>query len=148
MRFHEPQSTSASEDRIKKTKIGKKLNLSLETTPERPQSSKPKSEKAGRTQAQRSLIELSDALKPQKESAADVQNDLKTIEAEIETMRTHQARKQQLNESIVQWKERALEALQALQQNIEPKQSFAAILDHLKIPHEMFDIDSLEDEND
>lgn len=148
MRSHEPTSTSGSVDRIKKTKIGKKLNLSLDTSPERPQSPKPNSKKAGGIQAQRSLSKLSDALKPQKESVADVQSDIKTIEAEIETMKTHQERKQQLNESIAQWKERALEALQDLQQKIEPKQSFAAILDHLKIPHEMFDINSLEDKED
>lgn len=116
------ESASATVGRMKKSKIGKKLNLSLESSPKRVKASA-----------------------PQKESIADVQSDIKRIEAEIEVLKMHDERKRQLNDSIDQWKTCALNALQELQQKIEPKQTFEMILDHLRIPHEMFDINSLED---
>lgn len=118
------ESTSTSTvGRMKKSKIGKKLNLSPESSPKRAKAS----------------------AQPQKETIVDVQSEIKRIEAKIEVLKMHDERKRQLNDSIDQWKTCALNALQELQQKIEPKQSFEMILDHLRIPHEMFDINSLED---
>lgn len=117
------ESAPAIAGRTKKPKIGKKLNLSPDKSPER-------------TQAAATL----------NESVADVQSEIKQIEADIEAMKKHEERKGQLKEGIMQWKACALEALKELQSKIEPKQSIAAILDHLRIPHEMFDTSSLEDD--
>lgn len=79
-----------------------------------------------------------------KETIADVLSDIQRIEAEIEVMKSHDERKRLLNDSIDQWKASALEALKELQGKVEPKQPIATILDHLKIPHEMFDVDALD----
>lgn len=117
------ESAPATAGRTKKSKIGKKLNLSRETSPER-----------------------AHAATSPNESLADVQKEIKQIEAEIEAMKKHEERKVQLNEGILQWKAGALEALQELQSKIEPKQSITAILDHLRVPHEMFDTSLLEDD--
>lgn len=115
------EATPATVDRTKKTITRKKLNLSLETSPER-----------------------APAPPAAKETITDVLSDIERIEAEIEVMKSHDQRKRLLNDSIDQWKASALEALQELQGKVEPKQTIAAILDHLKIPHEMFDIDALD----
>lgn len=117
------ESAPAIAVRTKKSKIGKKLNLSPEKSPER-----------------------AHAAATQNESATDVQSEIKQIEADIEAIKKHEERKGQLKDGIMQWKACALEALKELQSNIEPKQSIAAILDHLRIPHEMFDTSSLEDD--
>lgn len=105
-------------------KVGKKLDLSLGTSPERPRAPP--------------------AQQTQKESIADVQSEIKRIEVEIEALKMHEKRKRELNDSIEQWKSNALEALKDLQEKIEPRQSITAILDHFGIPHDMFDISSMD----
>lgn len=116
-------AVSAIADSAQKTKIGKKLNLSLETSPERAR-----------------------VPPPHGESIAEVQADIERIKADIEAHKMHNERKQTLLDSIELWQTNALAALKDLQEKIEPKQSILAILDHLRIPHDMFDISTLEDD--
>lgn len=118
-RVVEPTATT---DAATKVKIGKKLNLSPTTSPDRVP-----------------------AQVPQNESFADVRAEIIRIETEIDAMNKHDERKRKLNDSIDQWRSCAVQALQELQEKIEPKQSIETILDHLGIPHEMFDISSMQD---
>lgn len=118
----------ATVDVIRQPKIGKKLELSLGTSPERPRAPP------------------APIAPPQKESIADVQSEIKRIQAEIEALKMHEKRKRELNDSIGLWKSNALEALKDLQEKIEPRQSITAILDHFSIPHDMFDIISLDED--
>lgn len=78
------------------------------------------------------------------EQIKQIENDLKHKRQQIQDSGKFMTDINQLTASIVTWKAGAVKALQALKERIEPEQTIEVILEHLRIPLDMFDTSLIE----
>lgn len=91
-------------------------------------------------------IDMVNTSKKTNESISDLIDDIKRLEKTIEILERHECEKQKLTIVIEKWRSGALRALQSIQSKLEPKQEYETILNHLKIPQDLFDLSLIETE--
>lgn len=89
-------------------------------------------------------VENTIAAKTVDEQIEEVENEIRIKSQQIQDIEEYETDMNQLRVTVATWKAGAVKALKVLKEQVNPEQSVESILEHFKIPLDMFDISSIE----